>query len=152
MMLGEALTLRARQAQAMNDLSGRIRSSAVAQEGDNPPEDVRKLIDEYLALSSEHAVLVRRIVQTNLHTMTDDGTTRLIELLQDREILIRSRNLYGQVARAAAPAVRYGRLEVKFVPQISVEEVRGKERELSRLVNERDMQIQKLNWSTTLED
>jgi len=51
--LGEALTIRADLQKRIAQLAGRIQASAVVQEGDAPPEDPTKLLDELLQMSSE---------------------------------------------------------------------------------------------------
>jgi hypothetical protein len=146
--------LRARQAAAMNDLLIRIRQSVLVQEGDNPPEEPWKLIDEYCELSGEHATLITRIMQTNLNTIIYHETDgdRIIDLLQEREVLVRERNMYRQAVQWASGHARFGRQEIKYVPQINIGEVRQKERNVTREITDLDVRIQSINWSTDLEE
>lgn len=151
MKLGEALTVRARQAQRLNDLQSRIRACSLVQEGSTPPEDPEELVDEYLRTSKEHSVLVANIVATNSQTLVDGAP--LANLLQAREALIRARNLYGGAAQAAtktADSYRFMRSELKFVPAIEVVEYRRAEDELAAQVNALDARIQQINWETDL--
>lgn len=151
MNLGEALTLRARQAQRMNDLKGRIKASAVVQEGDDPPEDANNLIAAYIETSLEHKNLMIRITATNASKMVEEGQT-LAQLLQEREALIRERNLYSVVADSASPGerFRYMRSEIKMVPKVDIAELRGLEEQLIEDIRQLDVKIQTINWTTEL--
>jgi hypothetical protein len=151
MKLGEALTLRARQAQKLNDLSSRIKGCAVSQEGSPPPEDPNKLIDEYLDLSREHSVLIANITATNASTIVDG--VPLINTLQAREALIRARNIHGMAARAGSPGTdnfRWMRTELKYVSAVSVADLRAAEEELAQKVTALDARIQQANWENDL--
>lgn len=155
MKLGEALTLRARQAQRLNELQDRIKMAVLVQEGDTPQENANELIAAYLEESSKHEELVSAIARTNATTTLDDGTTLLVAL-QRRETLIRERNIYRLAATAANPAknnmmYRYSRSEIKFVPTVDVQELRGKEETLEKKISQIDARIQKINWETELE-
>lgn len=153
MKLGEALSLRAKQAQRLNDLRGRISNAALVQEGDTPPEDATGLLAEYTALSEEHAALMDRIANTNNRTRI--GGVTLAAALQQREHLIRMRNINGIVATKASPgrdAYRYSRSEVKYVPTINITAFRLNEKAFDDQVRELDAQIQKTNWETDLLD
>ena len=149
--LGEALSLRAKQAQRLNDLQGRIKASALHQEGTKPPEEPYALIEEYLKVSKEHAELLRRIAVTNVTTDVDGSP--LMMLLHKRESFIRKRNIYGIAAKAASPGTdsyRYMRTELKYESSLDVAEMRRKEDEANEKVRELDAQIQKSNWATEL--
>lgn len=152
MKLGEALTVRARQAQRMNDILGRIKASAQVQEGDTAPEDVNMLIEAYLAVSEDHSLLVAKIARTNNSLMV--GAARsLLDLIQEREEMIRRRNMYGMIAKAASPgdyAYRYSRTEIKTQPTVDIATMRQYEDNANRRVGELDIQIQQINWNTDL--
>lgn len=151
MNLGEALSVRARLAQRLNDLKGRIKANAVAQEGDEPAENAAELMAAYLASSKELAALMVKITKTNASTVVLDKN--LTDLLQDREELIRERNLYGSTADTATPnsdRYRYMRNEVKFVSFVDVADLRKKEEECNERVHILDAIIQKINWQTEL--
>lgn len=156
MKLGEALTQRARQAQKLNDLQERIRVAVLVQEGDDPQEDANALIDEYVRVSNDHALLVARIATTNAETNVtgvSDGQT-LLTLLHQREALIRERNICRAAATSAVPGknslFRYSRSEVKFVATVDVQALRAKEAELDQRISTIDARVQKLNWDTEL--
>jgi hypothetical protein len=151
MKLGEALTLRARQANQLNDLQGRIKASALTQEDVAPPEDPVELIEEYLNLSAVHSNLIANITATNSATLIDDAP--IANLLQAREALIRARNIHGIAARAGSPSMdsyRYMRSELKYVSAVDVAGLRRVEAELSAQVTALDARIQQANWETDL--
>lgn len=152
MKLGEALALRARQAQQMNDLRGRIKDAALYQEGDTPPEDAGELIDEYVQLSDDHGNLVAKIAKANHQTVLVDGGT-LYDLIQEREMLIRERNIVQYAAKAAIPGRnewRYGRNEIKYVTNLVIPELRTQEADLIQQIGELNAKIQATNWEVEL--
>ena len=152
MKLGEALSLRARQAQKLNDLRGRIRTNAMTQEGDAPAEDPNELLREFALLSEEHSQLLRRIALTNQQTTLADDRV-LADLLQEREHLRRTRNMTEAAATAATPSrsdYRYGRTEIKYVPQLRVAALRTAIEDLDTQVRKLDATIQEANWQADL--
>lgn len=151
MTLGEALSLRAKQAQKLNDLRGRIKANAITQEGEVPAENADVLIAEYTVLSTIHSALLVQIASTNAATSVDGKT--LVQMLQQREDLIRERNIYGSTADAATPnsgGYRYMRSELRYVAQVDVADLRRKEEETGEEVRALDAQIQHANWQTEL--
>lgn len=151
MNLGEALSLRARQAQKLNDLKGRIKENSVVQEGSEPAEDAEDLIATYLVTSTEHRVLVAQIIRTNATTVADGVT--LLDMLQEREELVRERNLYDMAANAATASgdrYRFMRSEIRYVSQVNVADLRRKEEAVGEQVRVLDARIQKINWETEL--
>jgi uncharacterized protein DUF6847 len=152
MKLGEALTLRARQAQRLNDLHGRIKASALVQEGDEPAENCKFLIGEYEGLSEEHADLVRRIQVSNVTTTCDDGKSILDHLMR-RDVLVKHRNIARAAAQAASPGndrYRYMRSEIKMVPTVDVAELHQEADDIEKEIRVVDALIQKANWSNDL--
>lgn len=151
MKLGEALTLRATQAQRLNDLQGRIKASALVQEGDTPAEDCDALLGEYLKLSEEHSDLVGKIALANARNSAE-GTT-LTQLIQEREVLIRERNVKRMTARAGTSSedrYRYMRSEVKFVATVDVRALHTSADELDERIRQINARLQAANWSTDL--
>lgn len=151
MKLGEALSLRARQAQKLNDLRGRVKQNAVSQEGTTPAEPIVGLMSEYLEVSEEHRHLLVRIAMTNVSTDVDGVS--LLALLQSREALIRERNLYNLAAAAGTlsdSSYRYMRSELKYESQVDVGSFRQHEDDLNEQIRQLDAQIQAVNWATDL--
>jgi hypothetical protein len=154
MKLGEALSLRARQAQQLESLRGRIRANSLTQEGDKPGEDPAELIDEFSTLSEDHAKLVYRIAKTNMQAQV--GGAPLLKMLHDREALRRIRNIHEAAAAAATVGggrhnpYRFSQAEIKFVPQVVVTEQRQYEQEADDAIRRLDAQIQEANWQIDL--
>lgn len=151
MTLGEALSLRARQAQKLADLSTRIRSSATYQEGDTPAENPNVLIQEYTDLSATHADLVEQISTFNT-TATDENGVSLNSLLRKRDHLVRKRNIYRTAADAVAGAngFRYGRNEIRSLSALDVPQLRASENQVAEEIFTLDSKIQKINFTTEL--
>lgn len=151
MTIGEALSLRARQAQKLNDLRGRIKQNALVQEGTDPAEDAVALMEDYLTTSGEHRHMLTRIALTNVATEIDG--VKLIALLQEREEMIRARNMFNLAANSATSGgdmYRYTRTELKTIPCVNVAELRVKEEDLTEQIRVLDAQIQQVNWATDL--
>src|SRR5919204_597626 len=81
MKLGEALTLRSQLQTRIEQLRGRLRASALVQEGEQPPEDPASLLAEFDDLATQLERLVTQINHTNLATKLPDGTTRQLPKL-----------------------------------------------------------------------
>lgn len=146
MKLGEALSLRAFQAQQLNDLRQRINVNTTGQEGSTPAEEPAALIEAYEKLSEEHAVLVRRITLTN----ADEG---ILGSLQKREHLRRLRNTIEGATRSAnqvGAIGRYMRSELKSVSFVNVAEMQERLTALVEEIRVLDAQIQQRNWETEL--
>lgn len=158
MKLGEALTLRARQASKLGELRARIISNALRQEDTNANEDAPALIEEYTDLSTEHRDIVKRIVKTNILTRVgtpadQDADVFLYDLLAERDDLTRQRAVRQAAADAANPgrdAYRYMRTEIKYVPAVNVQGLRVEIDQYTNSLNELDTRIQGINWATDL--
>lgn len=154
MKLGEALTVRRRQAERLNDLRGRIKANAMVQEGDQPQENVDALLAEFKALSETHGQLVQRINRTNVSTsVSESDDVTLLDLLASREHFNRWRNMLGTVADAATPSrndYRFMRTEVRFVPTIDIAATRAEKDDVQAIIENLDSQIQEVNWQTEL--
>ena len=152
MKIGEALTRRARLAQRLNDLQGRIKGAAMVQEGDVPTEDCKKLLVEYETVSQDHAKLVRRIQLSNATTEVEPGVT-LLDMLQQREVKVRQRNITRIAANAGTVTndrYRYMRSELKMVPQVDVAALHADAEEIDEEIRVIDSKIQSTNWQTEL--
>jgi hypothetical protein len=151
-LLGEALSLRSRQAQQLDDLRGRIKANAIVQEGTEPSEDPGELIDVFEQLSDEHAGLVERIARTNHQGKATNGDN-MLHLLHQREALRRKRSLHEMVASVATPDrsnFRFIRTELKYVSEVDVPEHRKLVDELDQAIRALDALIQESNWRIEL--
>lgn len=150
MKLGEALTLRAFQAQKLAELRMRAIRSAVTQEGDSPVEDPAKALDEFEKLSREQAKLISRINVTNQTATTGAGET-LAEWLQKREHLRRLKNAVGSLIDASATdRMRYMRTEIKLVTNVDVSALQKQFDDLTEQIRRIDATIQTENWKHEL--
>jgi hypothetical protein len=152
MKLGEALTVRKRQAEKLGDLRKRIQANALVQEGDEPSEDAVNLLETFERLSAEHSALVRNINQTNIRTEIAPGQT-LLDMISDKDHLSRMRNALSEAIAAASPSrsdFRFMRTELKFVPKVDVVALRTKLEQKQEEINNLDMEIQEANWNTDL--
>src|ERR671936_1078504 len=100
MKLGEALTLRSQLQTRIELLRGRLKASALVQEGEQPPEDPAGLLAEFDDLATQLERLVTRINHTNLATRLPDGTT-LTDALARRDALALRQTVIRQVADVA---------------------------------------------------
>lgn len=155
MKLGEALTLRAYQAQQLNDLRQRIARNATVQEGDSASENAQALIDEFAQLSEEHSRLLVRINRTNATvqpgTMPGGAEDEfLLETLQRREHLRRRKNTLESAIQAASTSgtLRYMRSELKLISTLDVAALQRQIEELTEQIRQVDAAIQSVNWST----
>src|SRR5438477_13071703 len=64
MKLGEALTLRSQLQTRIEQLRGRLKASALVQEGEQPPEDPASLLAEFDDLATQLERLVTQINHT----------------------------------------------------------------------------------------
>jgi len=150
--LGEALSLRARQAQQLEDLRGRIKSNALVQEGDEPAESVPELLEQFEKLSDEHAETVQRIIRTNVGATASNGEN-ILSMLHLRESLRRKRSIHEMVANVATPGrdvFRYRAAEIKYVPQVKAVEHRTAARELDQAIARIDAVLQETAWQVDL--
>jgi len=150
--LSEALVLRADMQKRVEQLRERLRTSALVQEGEQPPEDPRELLAELDRLFEQLTDLIPRINRTNLSATLEGGLT-LTDALARRDILTLRGGVLKSTADAAANTVgRYSRTEIRQVATIDVGALR---RQIDRLAQERrelDTAIQAANWTTELLD
>src|ERR687897_535633 len=87
MKLAEALANRADLQKRIEQMRGRLQKSALVQEGESPPEDPQKLLEETETLVSEFEGYVRRINRTNVSATLADGETTLTDALARRDAM-----------------------------------------------------------------
>ena len=146
MKVGEALSLRAIQAQKLADLRQRIQRNALVQEGDQPSENPNELLDAFEQLSDEHRDLVTKINLANVREQA-----RLLDPLQKREHLRRTKNNLEAATGAAIPSnTRWMRTEIKMVAQIDVKKEQVRIDAITEEIRQLDAQIQEANWQIDL--
>jgi len=150
MRLAEALILRADCQKRFEQLKQRIANNAKVQEGDEPTEDPRLLVEEMETVAGELLVLIQRINRTNSATAYGEGQS-LSDALAERDVIMLRRGVYSDLAKAASVIqTRTSRSEIKFKSTISVPDTQRRIDALSRTYRELDSGIQELNWQTEL--
>jgi len=149
--LAEALANRADLRRRVEQMRGRLQKSALVQEGESPPEDPQKLLEELERIVSELEEYVRRINRTNLSATLSGGETTLTDALARRDALtLRYGNLKTLVSAASDRVPRYGRAEIRILSAVEVGPLRRRMDELARERRELDISIQQANWATDL--
>lgn len=152
MKLAEGLVLRADTKKRIEQLRERLKSSALVQEGEEPPENPQELLSELKRLLDQFTILVQRINRTNLQATLSDGKT-LTTALAERDTFSLYHNVLETTATAATPKFdRAGRSEIKKVATVKVADLRRQLDEIARQRRELDTLIQSANWTTDLLD
>lgn len=150
MKLAEALILRADCQKRIEQLKQRLARSAKVQEGEKPPEDPKKLIEELDRTLVELTDLVKRINSTNSQTEFQQGRT-LSDALAERDTLGLQRNVLQDLIQATTVKLdRYSKSEVKFFSTVNVAEIQTQIDGLAKRHRELDSKIQEANWRIEL--
>lgn len=148
MKLAEALNERKALAEQVAELSGRLRTNALVQEGDVPaeqPEVLRAQLDTAVA---RLGVLIKAINRTNVVTHLEDGQS-IAEAITDRDMLQLRYAALRTLADTAGYRVsaRGTRTELRTLATVDVAAVRRELDELARQRRELDLRIQAANWA-----
>jgi hypothetical protein len=155
MKLAEALLLRADRNRTYEQLRARIVASARHQEGEQPPEDARALVESCSSVLDELERLIRQINRTNAATSMPDGRT-VSDALAERDVLRLRYSLLTGAADAASGTgprgamMRATRSELKVVTALDVRALRQRASDVARRTRELDSQVQQVNWTTDL--
>jgi hypothetical protein len=150
MKLAEALVLRADTKKRLEQLRARLVSSAIVQEGEQPPEDPQVLLAELEGLIAEFERLVIAINRTNSSAAIEDVGT-LTEALARRDGLDLKFSLLNGLLEAASNRVnRYSRTEIKIVATVDVTVLRTRLNDTAKERRDLDAKIQGMNWTTDL--
>lgn len=149
MKLAEALILRADIQKRIAQLESRLTRSAKIQEGEEPPEDPQKLIEDLENLTGELLSLIQRINRTN--SVTPMGDRMLSDALAERDVLKLKYKAYNALINEASQRFnRYSLSEVRMVSTVNIADLQLLIDHLARDHRELDAQIQALNWQTEL--
>jgi hypothetical protein len=149
MKLAQALMQRADAKKRLEQLRQRLIRSAKVQEGDAAPENPQDLLSEMDGLVDELTSLIQRINRTNSSTAFDSNRS-LTDILAERDALMMRRSMLSSMMIAAQPQARYGRMEIKETPTVSIAEMQKQYDELARQHRELDTAIQQMNWTVDL--
>lgn len=150
MKLSEALILRADYQKRLQQLEQRLARCVRIQEGETPPENPEDLIQEAENLLVLLGDIIKKINQTNSHTIFAEGLT-IADALAERDILLMRSHLY-QVGldQASYTANRYSSSEIRLISTINIANTQRQKDDISRQYRELDTKIQAINWQTDL--
>ena len=120
------------------------------QEGDKPPEDPAKLLDELREMADQLERLITAINLTNAGASLDDGRSLTAALAKRDVIAVRQGVLRAAVEAVAQVQARYSRSEIRMARQLDVAAVRREIDELAKERRELDATIQEHNWTIDL--
>lgn len=150
MRLAEALIERKNINKTIESLRDRLERVAKVQEGDPPSEDPLELLKALEENLEKLRSIIARINKTNLSVNLQEGTT-LMEAIAARDTLALKRSILEDLAREATPSRdRFTRTEIKFVPTVSVGDIRKEADRIAKEYRELDAQIQAKNWEAEL--
>jgi hypothetical protein len=149
MKLAEALIQRSDAKKRLEQLRQRLIRSAKVQEGETAPENPQDLMIEMNAIVDELTVLIKRINRTN-STTAFDSTRSLTDVLAERDGLMLRRSMLSSLMQGAQPQNRFGRMEIKETPTVSIADLQKQYDDLARQHRELDTAIQQMNWNVDL--
>ncbi len=151
MKLAEALIERADLQREIAQLESRMRQNAKVQEGDEPAEDVSKLLPQYERKMADLEGLIIRINKTN-HEASFDAVT-LADAIAKRDCLKSKLRAYRDLHEAASISQdRYSNKEIKFIRCIDVAILQDRIDRLAKEYRELDTKLQAMNWAVDLLD
>lgn len=149
MKLASALTERADLQKRIAELSTRLNNNAKVQEGEQPSEDPKELLNELNKDFSRLEELIARINKTNNETKSGDST--LTALIAKRDCLKQRISIMRDfLNRSSEKVSRYTKTEIRILSTVSVADIQKEVDKLSKELRETDETIQGLNWTTEL--
>ena len=149
MKLATALSERADLQRRISELGGRLNNNAKVQEGEQPAEDPKELLEELNRNFIRLEELIARINHTN--NVTKSGDVTMTDLLAKRDCLKQKISIMRSFLDNASEKVsRYAKTEIKVFSTVSVAELQKEVDRMSRELRETDETIQGLNWTTEL--
>ena len=149
MKLATALSERADIQRRLTQLMSRLNNNAKTQEGEEPAEDPKQLLEELDNLLARLEWRMTRVNLTNSRTISDGKT--VTELLARRDCLAKRVNVMRSFLDAASAKVdRYSQTEIKILSTVKVSALQKQVDSESKALRELDEQLQSLNWTTEL--
>ncbi len=150
MKLAEALIDRADLQKRAAQLEERLMRNLQVQEGEDPSEDPRALLQEFLEVTTALEALLPRIHRANLSATLPSGLS-LTDALTRRDLLdLRLKVLRHAATTASERQTRYSNSEVRIVPVIPARDLQKLADSLAKERRELETQIQQVNWLTEL--
>lgn len=141
-----ALMARSDLAKRAKQLRQRVAAHAKCQEGEEPQEDPNELLQELQAVLIELEELSTRINAANQRIELPGIGTMSAALGRRDRLRALAAALNGTSESAIAVPDLYGSREVRWVPQVSVPELRKQYDAVAKEVRELNGQIQAANW------
>lgn len=149
MKLAAALLERANLQEKISELGHRLNNNAKVQEGEQPAEQPKELLEELNNTIGRMEELISQINLTNSKTIHNGKT--ITELLAHRDCLKEKIQIIRDFLDYSSNLVnRATRSEIKIRSTIPVKETQKKLDILSKELRETDELIQELNWTTEL--
>ena len=149
MKLAEALQERADLNRKIAELTDRLRTNALVQEGEKPLEDPAALLKELDKATARLGKLMAQINLTN-STAVVEGRT-ITERLAERDALTLQLSSYRSLIEAASQSTRRARgTEIKILPTVDVAALQKKADAMAKKLRENDNLLQQANWTTEL--
>lgn len=150
MKLAEALLVRADTQKECSNLLSRVQNNALVQEGDEPGEDPKPILQKYNEKFAQLTKLVPQINRTNAETAFS-STESLADAIVRRDMLAKRLSAYRNVIEALQirPS-RYSATEIRFVRCLDPSSLQKEIDAMSKEYRELDMEIQEKNWETEL--
>ena len=149
MKLATALSERADIQRRLSQLQVRLNNNAKVQEGEEPAEDPKALLQELNGMLQRLEWLMARINLTNSATLVEGKS--LTELLARRDCLSKRLSVMRAfLDNASAKTERYSQKEIKILSTVKVAQLQKELDADSKALRQLDEQIQSLNWTTDL--
>ena len=150
MKLAEALSIRKDLQKRIQQHGQRIQNNVKVQEGDEPKEQPKELMEELDSCLTQLQSIIWRINATNIDTKNSEGKT-LTELMAQKDVLtMRISTLRSVFEAASSGQDRYSRSEIKMVTVVNVKALSKQIDEWSAQLRKLDIEIQSLNFQTDL--
>ncbi|WP_300409363.1 DIP1984 family protein [Lagierella sp.] len=149
MKLAEALQVRKDLQIKVDRLRFRITSNCTVQEGEEPSENPKELLEELDRSCAELEDIISKINIAN--AVVKIGELTLTELISKRQILNKKISiLRSAIDSASEIADRVYKTDIKILPTISVKDTQKEVDRLSKELRETELLIQESNWTTEL--
>lgn len=150
MRLAEALMLRADYQTKIEQLKKRIINNVKVQEGEQPAENPKELLDELDEIIVKLSELIKRINKTNSTTLFDESRT-IADILAERDRIWQKRSILEKIVDASViKQDRYSKSEIKFTRTLNIALIQKEMDTLSKEYRMIDAKIQETNWTTGL--
>jgi hypothetical protein len=150
MKLAEALVERKAAQTAIGELNERLQRAAVVQEGEQPPEDPRALLEELANVAARLEQLIVAINRTNSQATLANGQSVTAAIAQRDVLRMRQGVIDGLIRSAGSPQYRTRSSEIKIVATVDIAQLQRERDVLAKQYRELDTALQAANWTIDL--